>query len=324
MKRRRTPVGFVIAAAVLSLLMLAAGAEGMAALYTSLVLQNGKIYRTDNVLGWVARGNLDTKRKRGDGTTIDYVTDADGFRIARGERRIMAQPWPPKAGRRVLILGDSFAEGSVNIEYRLDRVLARKLPDSAFLCLGVGGYTLRAGDTVVLLTCGNDFEDLLRSHQFGRAKPWDELSGTGLTAHPPAIGLKERLRDSSYLVGWVLQRYWENTQHVFTPAEYERSAEIYRRLVQQMAFELNGRGIDVLVVHHSDWIAPAAVGVFAGLAIGDKLRVVGLDTRLGQAGANNPNFLPDDHWTERGYEAAGEAIAAELAANASAIKKAGR
>lgn len=93
----------------------------------------------------------------------------------------------------MLIIGDSFVEGLVNFEDRFDQIIASKHPEWAILAAGCQGYgtdqevllaeplvgTLGRGDVFVLVTCGNDFHDILRREYFARAKPYFTLSGGG-------------------------------------------------------------------------------------------------------------------------------------------------
>lgn len=319
-------VAFPAAAIGVSLLIAAIATEGLSAAYVTWILHVGKIYRTDEVLGWSARPNLDTKRKRSDGILSVYVTDEDGFRIARGAGRVLARPWSENAKRRVLILGDSFAEGTVDVENRLDGLLGRTRPDWSVRSIGIGGYgtdqemilgerffpTLRAGDTFVLLTCGNDFTDLLMPKQFGRAKPWYSLAGDGLEFHPAPVGLKERLRDGSYFFGWLLQRFFDDSVYGFTSEDWRRGGEIYRRLVEKATTPLIARGVHVLIAHHTDWVAPGSEGAFVELAKLPGVRVVGMDKRLGRPETAPERFQSDLHWNERGYVLAADFLATEI------------
>jgi lysophospholipase L1-like esterase len=312
----------VVAAATLVLTELAAR------FYTYRILQREPRYETDAKLGWRMRPNLATRRRLSESHAYDLFTDGQGYRIAEGERGDVVAGWRASAGPRILVLGDSFAEGFVDIQDRFDRVLTARHPDWAVLTLGCGGYSvdqemiagraffddLRAGDVLLLLTCGNDFEEVLTQSYSARARPYFTLEQGRLAEHLPAIGIRERLRDASYVASVVLLRL-SKAQTSFTPAEREQARQLYAAIVRAETGRLVDRGVRVVIAHHTDWLGGDNADVFRLVCDERGIFELALDPHvIGDGRDRNPNLLEDGtHWSARGNVAAAAALEPFLA-----------
>lgn len=77
------------------------------------------VWTSDSLLGWRRTPNLDVMMSTGE-REVRFVTDADGFRVAPGR--------PAAAATRILMIGDSFVEGTqVSWEGTLPAALERRL-----------------------------------------------------------------------------------------------------------------------------------------------------------------------------------------------------
>ena len=85
------------------------------------VLQHGRLFQADPVLGWKPIPNLSLVRRNAAGEPWLIQTNENGFRGA-GDWRVPAE-------RRLLILGDSHAFGEgVNLQDRFDAWISRQMP----------------------------------------------------------------------------------------------------------------------------------------------------------------------------------------------------
>jgi len=274
--------------------------------YVYGIAKRSKLFRPDSLLGWSVIPGLDVERRNSDGRPWRIATNELGLRGPA--------TWNPSAGRRVLVLGDSFAFGEgVDIEQRFDTLVSRDHPEWSLINLGVMGYgtdqqvigarryqlELGEGDSLILLTYGNDFADLLRKTHSGRKKPWFTLESGRLVEHSPDLGWSQHLRDSSYLAAFVLSnmdRLDEPTQ-----AELASGAELYRAIVLELRDELAGRGVNLLIVHHGDRVLPEAElpAFYDGLCREPGLVCTALDAPMAEAAESS--FLSDGHWSAQGH-----------------------
>ena len=303
-------------------------AEIAARFYTYRILQREPRYETDAKLGWRLRPNLATRRRLTESHAYDLFSDGEGHRIAKGEREDIVARWRASDGPRILVLGDSFAEGFVDIEERFDRILAARHPEWSFLTLGCGGYSvdqemivgreffddLRAGDVLLLLTCGNDFEEVLTQSYSARARPNFTLEEGRLIEHAPAIGLREWFRDASYIASVVMLRFTE-AERSFTPADRERARRLYAAIVHAETGQLVDRGVGVIVAHHTDWLGGDKADVFRLVCDERAIHELPLDQHVvGDGRDGSPNLLEDGtHWSARGNVAAADALEPVLA-----------
>jgi len=322
--RRR--IGFALAAALACTVAGLLLAEGAALLYVSFVAERGRLFEPDPDLGWALIPDLDRDRRTGSGERWNVRTNGRGFRSLDEDLR-------PEAARRVLILGDSFAFGEgVRLEDRFDSRLAELHPDWSIVNQGVMGYgpdqqliaarsdiaKLREGDLLLIVSYVNDFFDLLRRDHSGRAKPWFELQDGELVAHPPRIGLIERIRDRSYLLARAF-RALEDPSPKLTLGDARTSGHLYRRLIQSETTDAVARGVSVLIAYHGrsfddTWHPTVKLAVDQALRRScstQGISCVDLDSDL--MGSSDRPFQPDGHWNARGNAIVAERLARVLA-----------
>jgi hypothetical protein len=178
-------------------------AEVALRLYASYVTKRDHLFRSDARTGWSNAPNLLTTRINAAGEEWSIKTDQNG-------QRLIAQN--PRAGHRILILGDSlsFGEG-IDIEDRFDVKMLSSLPGAHVINTGTMGYgtdqeyvafrnwkhLLESGDTVLIVLNHSDYFDVLRRRFFGRAKSYFEKVDGSYVLRPPPIGLWERWSDWS-------------------------------------------------------------------------------------------------------------------------------
>src|SRR5882762_4420544 len=127
----RTPLHWT--ALLLGVLTLApVAAEAALRLYASYVTKRDQLFRSDVQTGWSNAPNLLTTRINAAGEEWSIRTDQNG-------QRLIAQN--PRAGRRILILGDSlsFGEG-IDVQDRFDVKMLSSLPGVRFINTGTMGY----------------------------------------------------------------------------------------------------------------------------------------------------------------------------------------
>ncbi len=286
--------------------------------YANQVENRPRRYQFDSRLGYVFRPNLDVVIRSSAGELYEFRTDEQGYRIAGVPNEHVP------AAHRMEIIGDSFVEGSgVRIEERFDYTMRKLLPDWDIRARGCGGYgtdqqllaaqsldtTSKQAEIVVLVTCGNDFHDILRRSHSARPKPWAELRGEKLLFHPPQVTLLSRLRDVSYLAEMIARL--GQTRIKFDTAALASSAPLYTRIVLALRQEFRSH-THFVVVHHSDSMAEGVDLAVAFAALkAEGIPVLALDEKLGTPESRASNFLGNDdgHWNAQGHRIAGEAIA---------------
>lgn len=291
----------------------------------------GKLNRIDEELGWSLLPNRSLERRVEPGLIIKFVTDRNGIRIDATGAPDAVIDWKRVDGqvrRRVLIVGDSFVEGLVDFEDRFDRIVAARRPEWAILAVGCQGYgtdqevllarrhvrDLRAGDVLVLVTCGNDFHDILRDRYFARSKQWFEIAGDSLLHHPPRIGVRERVRDASYIATRLALRF-SRTRSTFTEEEVGTSRQLYLELVTRLSRPLRGQGIHMVIAHHSNWMSGDNSDVIATVCRDEGVHELALDpTVIGVHREKNENLLRDGvHWSARGNAVVADTLEGYLA-----------
>jgi hypothetical protein len=223
----------------------------------------------------------------------------------------------PRAGRKILILGDSlsFGEG-VNIEDRFDVKLLSSLPAVRVINTGTMGYgtdqeyvvfqnwkhILESGDTVLIVLNQSDYFDVLRPRFVRRAKPYFEKVDGSYVLRPPRVSLLERWSDWSRLAS-VLARFIEPmTPESLDPGE---SIEIIRFILGRIREEVP-RGVRVVLAHQGtcDFLGPK-LGLSSTMFCQFADACIDLDDGLA---ADQTHLLPDGHWSASGHAAVAQAL----------------
>lgn len=288
-------------------------AELAAQFYVNQVAQQGRLFETDPVTGWKVRPNLDVQRKNADGELWTVSTDQYGLRKTPSQSE---QP------HKLLILGDSFAFGEgVDVEQRFDAHFSQRGYQT--INTGVMGYgtdqqflaaadyldTLGSGDVVLVLTYFNDFYDISRQAQSGRAKPWYSIVEDELELHLPQIGIHQSLRDQSYIYARVASLLTE--QESASAEELALAATIYQKLIAKQISRHSEAGVHTLVAHHG--VSTMAASPFKDIvtealkAVCMHAACVDIDLHFDSV-ANRHLFLADGHWNAAGHKRAGEII----------------
>src|SRR5262245_27186081 len=174
--------------------------------------REASLVRPDPVLGWSKRPGAEADLVRPE-YHVHLVVNADGLRGPRVDG-------PPPAGtRRVLILGDSFAEGYTvdegdTVRARLQAALAAAGPaqvlnggthgystDQEYLFYRDTGARYAAADVVLLFY----YNDLFGNTSDANGKPVFTLEGGALRLHAPAHAGSERVDLAwrpAHLVPW--------------------------------------------------------------------------------------------------------------------------
>ena len=289
--------------------------EIIAQIYVNQFAKRGKLMQPDSLLGWKHRPELNLERFNSNGKLWRIQTNASGYRTEAS--------WAKNATRRILILGDSFAFGEgVNIEDRFDTRLSEKRSDWAFINLGVMGYgtdqefiagreyfeSLRAGDTIILLSYFNDYVDILRQKFAGRSKPWFSYHNGELHEHSPIIGLREQLRDKSYILSRIFQ-IWEKDLYDYSFKDVKRGLVLYKRIVSSETKKLIEKGVSVIIVHHGEQILYNSKqlnrqlfqNIFTNICGTSNTTCISLDKFL-PIPPNEDIFLKDGHWNKYGHK----------------------
>ena len=265
-------------------------------------------YESDPQLGWRFVPDIRTTLVNSAGAPYVFRTNQDGWAFHDLDRGIFSA----QDRRRVIILGDSFAEGEgVGAEVRFDAVATRATNRAEFRAVGCGGYsteqqlilmrqvlhTLRAGDHVVLLTCSNDISDLAFSSHSGRRKPVALQEGGAVMVVPPELGFRDWIRSRSWMASFVIGRLLPGERTRVLRAE--DCGPAYVGLVRAMAMELPPE-VGLHVAFHTG-NGPG----FSDTRLFDELTESGipctnLDAILGERTSRPGNFLPCGHWTESG------------------------
>lgn len=314
---RQFAINTVITLVALAVALLLA--EAAAQVYVYKIAKHGKLFRPDQVLGWALLPDLDLIRNNHDGEPWRIVTDRDGIRGPAA--------WPENGGRRMLILGDSFAFGEgVDIEHRFDTLVTRQMTGLSAINLGVMGYgtdqqairlrtwsdRLRAGDILLVLTYSNDFMDIASSRHSGRSKPWFEAKGGTLVEHKPDIGLIEIVRDRSYLLAKLAVVFNVNDEGAYQD-RLARAGALYEQIVMQEMSGLMKRGVQVVIAHHGDAVfeLPFDVDAVFASVCAKVTGCIALDRAI-SAHPREEMFLSDGHWAIGGHKVAAEVIARHL------------
>src|SRR5712672_629420 len=303
----RTPLHWT--ALLLGLLAVApVAAEAALRLYVSYVTKRDRLFRSDAQTGWSNAPNLLTTRINAAGEEWRIKTDQNGQRFITQD---------PRAGRKILIVGDSlsFGEG-VDIKDRFDVKMLSSLPGTRVINTGTMGYgtdqeymafqnwkhLLESGDTVLIVLNQSDYFDVLRRRFFGRAKPYFEKVDGSYVHRQPPIGLWERWSDWSRVAS-VVARFIE-------PTARERldpggSIEIIRFILGRIREEVP-RGVRVALAHQGtrDFLGPK-LGLSSTIFCEFADVCVDLDDTL----ATDPiHLLPAGLWSASGHTAVAQLL----------------
>jgi hypothetical protein len=287
-------------------------AEAALRLYVSYVTKHVHMFRSDAQTGWSNTPNLLTTLINAAGEEWSVRTDQNG-------QRLIAQN--PRAGRRILILGDSlsFGEG-VDINDRFDVKMLSSLPGARVVNTGVMGYgtdqeyvayrnwkhLLEPGDTVLIVLNQSDYFDVLRRRFFGRAKPYFEKVDGSFVLRPPPIALLERWSDWS-LVARVAARFVERSSIEPAPESLDprQSIEIIRFVLGRIREEAPS-GATVVLAHQGtrDFLGPK-LGLSSTIFCQFADICIDLDDVLA---ADPVHLLPDGHWSASGHAAVAQAL----------------
>jgi hypothetical protein len=287
-------------------------AEAALRLYVSFVSKPVDMFRSDAQTGWSNTPNILTTRINAAGEEWSIRTDQNG-------QRLIAQN--PRAGRRILILGDSlsFGEG-VDINDRFDVKMLSSLPGARVVNTGVMGYgtdqeyvayrnwkrLLEPGDTVLIVLNQSDYFDVLRRRFFGRAKPYFEKVDGAFVLRPPSIALLERWSDWS-LVARVAAGLVERSSIEPAPESLDpcQSIEIIRFVLGRIREEAPS-GVRVVLAHQGtrDFLGPK-LGLSSTIFCQFADICIDLDDVLA---ADPVHLLPDGHWSASGHAAVAQGL----------------
>ena len=287
-------------------------AEGLAHIYASRIAGRAKLFQPDMTLGWSVLPNLDLERLNADGQPWRIKTDQHGMRGP--------SDFDANASRRVLVIGDSFAFGQgVNLADRFDSKLMARSPGCSVVNTGVMGYgtyqeilaarpwlaSLRSEDCLVLLTCGNDYSDILLRRQSGRAMPYVTLSREGeLIGH---------LRDKSYLLSLCFALFDEKTMPQYN---LDDGLKLYQELLRVHLKGVADRGVRVIVCFFGKDMTGQTNGdsnvarMIAQVRETGSYEVLDIDPLLHVPASNC--FQADGHWNVLGHQTAADALASEI------------
>jgi hypothetical protein len=303
----RTPLHWT--ALLLGVLVVApAAAEAALRLYASYVTKRDRLFRSDAQTGWSNAPNLLATRINAAGQEWSIRTDQNGQRIITQD---------PRAGRKILILGDSlsFGEG-IDIKDRFDVRMLSSLPGTRVMNTGTMGYgtdqeyvafrnwkhLLESGDTVLIMLNQSDYFDVLRRRFFGRAKPYFEKVDGSYVLRPPPIGLWERWSDWSRVAS-VIARIIEPA--VTESLDPRQSIEIIRLVLGRIREEVP-RGVRVALAHQGtrDFLGPK-LGLSSTIFCEFADVCIDLDDALA---ADPVHLLPDGHWSTSGHAAVAQVL----------------
>jgi hypothetical protein len=303
----RTPLHWI--ALLLGVLAVApVAAEAALRLYASYVTKRDRLFRSDAQTGWSNAPNLLATRINAAGKEWSIRTDQNG-------QRVIAQD--PRAGRKILILGDSlsFGEG-IDIEDRFDVKMLSSLPDTRVINTGTMGYgtdqeyvafqnwkhLLEPGDTVLIVLNQSDYFDVLRRRFFGRAKPYVEEIDGSYGLRPPVIGTWERWSDWSRVASVVARLIEPSASESLDPGQ---SIEIIRFILGRIREEVP-RGVKVALAHQGtrDFLRPK-LGLSSTIFCEFADVCIDLDDALA---ADPAHLLPDGHWSASGHVAVAQVL----------------
>lgn len=255
---------------------------------------NPKYVLHDDELGWSYEPNARARHTSSE-FDVDIAINARGFR---------GPNWSTsRSGKRVLVLGDSFAFGwGVAYERSFSARLQELHPDWQIVNAAVSGYATDqelllarrlvpelAPDVVVCVFCSNDLWEASTDVAYGKHKPRfvDRAGELELTGTPVPQPLLERT--SALWRAWQKTR-WERT---FTAQARDRREEW--RLVCDLfrALERELHDTPLVLVSEEDRLAAFAR---------ETPRVTHVDVRSAFGLAEGPTSFPlDGHWTELGH-----------------------
>ena len=290
------------------LVMAPFAAEAALRLYATYVTKRDRLFQSDPQTGWSNASNLLTTRINAAGEEWTIRTDQNGQRLIAHD---------PRAGRKILVLGDSlsFGEG-IDIKDRFDVKMLPSLPDTRVINTGTMGYGtdqeymvfrnwkqhLEPGDTVLIVLNQSDYFDVLRRRFFGRAKPYVERADGSYVLRQPSIGLWERWSNWS-LVATVVARLIEpTTTETLDPSQ---SIEIIRFILGRIREEVPS-GVRVVLAHQGtrDFLEPK-LGLSSTIFCEFADFCIDLDDAL----AVDPvHLLPDGHWSASGHAAVAQVL----------------
>ena len=225
-----------------------------------------RIYEFNPKTGYQIKANLNCS-KTVNSVKLKYITDKFGVRVRDIEEQHRDSIFPEsELKRRILIAGDSFAEGQTDVEFRFDYQINNLSEIFHATSVGCGGYgpsqqvllaqeflpQLRSGDIFILLTCGNDFGDILRKSVFGRSKPLLLNQNNRIMINPPNDSFLYSARDKSYFLGYSLQfldAY--NMKWNFNDIQVKASHDTYSLFVEDFFKKLKKREITPFILLHS-------------------------------------------------------------------------
>jgi len=275
--------------------------------YASYTSRPDHLFRSDMQTGWSNAPNLLTTRINAAGEEWSIRNDQNG-------QRLIAKN--PRAGRRILILGDSLAFGEgVDINDRFDVKMLPSLPDARVVNTGTMGYgtdqeyvafrnwkhLLEPGDTILIVLNQSDYFDVLRRRFFGRAKPYFEKVDGSFVLRPAPIALLERWSDWS-LVARVAARFFVGSS-IEPPSESldpRQSIELIRFILGRIREEAPS-GVRVVLAHQGtrDFLEPK-LGLSSTIFCQFADICIDLDDVLA---ADPGHLLPDGHWSTSGHAA---------------------
>jgi hypothetical protein len=283
-------------------------AEAALRLYASYVTKRDRVFRSDAQTGWSNAPNLLTTRINAAGEEWTIRTDQNGQRLIAQDAR---------AGRKILILGDSlsFGEG-VDIRDRFDAKMLHSLPGTRVLNTGTMGYGtdqeymafrnwkhhLESGDTVLIVLNQSDYFDVLRRRFFGRAKPYAEKADGSYVLRQPSIGLWEGWSNWS-LAAMVIARLTE--PKAVESLDPSQSIEIIRFILGRIREEVP-HGVRVVLAHQGtrDFLKPK-LGLSSTIFCEFADVCIDLDDALA---ADPVHLLPDGHWSASGHAAVAQVL----------------
>lgn len=283
-------------------------AEAALRFYAGWVSKRVQLFHSDAQTGWSNMPNLVGTRINAAGKEWSIRTDRDG-------QRIIAQD--VRAGRKILILGDSlsFGEG-VDIDDRFDVRMLPSLSGARIINTGTMGYgtdqqyvafqnwknALKSGDTVLIVLNESDYFDVLRRRFLGRAKPYFEKVGGSYVLRPPALGLWERWSDWSRVASLIARL---NERPVPDSLDPSQAMEIIGFILSRIREEVP-RGVRLVLAHQG---TRNFLGPQYGLSSTVFCQFADVCIDLDDALAADPaHLLPDSHWSASGHMAVAQAL----------------
>lgn len=261
----------------------------------------------DDELGWSYAPNTRARH-----TSAEFDVE-----IATNERGFRGPSWPkPRAGKRVLVLGDSFAFGwGVAYEQSFSALLQARHADWQVVNAAVSGYATDqelllarklvpelVPDVVVCVFCANDLWESSTDVAYGKHKPRfvDRGGALELAGSPVPQSLLEKT--SALWRGWE-KRSWERA-FVLRPRdrreEWRLVCDLYRALASDVG------AAPLVIVSDEDRLVALAR---------EERGMHHVDVRRAFAGADGATSFPrDGHWTELGHARVAEAIDAVIGA----------